>query len=156
MNILFKIMLVAEVLILFSFPSLMLIGVIFSEKFWVSLLTYSVLYKLAYVMSAITGLVGVLSILTKIIFPKRAVESPMILWLYLLSGVIAVLIPAYGMWENIDFQNWAHLLLFVGPLLGVVHLAYLGRGYMFQFTDNKSLLHHCDRSSESSRQCGRG
>jgi len=139
MNILFKILVVMEVVILFGLPSLMLIGIIISEKFWLALFTHGEWYKLAYVLCAISGVVGVISILLKIIFPKNTIESALVVWLYLLLGVIAILIPAYGMWSKFDIYNWAHVLLFIAPLLGVLHLIYLGRSYLFQLTTNERL-----------------
>ena len=137
MKILFKTLVVIEVLILFSLPSLMLIGIIISEKFWLALFTLGGWFNMAYVVCAISGVIGVISILLKIIFPKKSVESPLVLWVYLLLGVTAVLMPAYGMWPMFDIYNWAHVLLFIAPLLGVMHLIYLGRHYLFQINANK-------------------
>jgi uncharacterized membrane protein len=138
-----KYLLIIELIISFTSPSLFLLqGLLIIPIFVGTGLFYDGKLDLSYVGSIIIiiggmiGLFAIIALLKKIINPKRNVMASKKLLLFLICGILALTAPLITTIIEAgtivsNKWNWQVIVIFIIPLLVTFHFIYLGRDYLF-------------------------
>jgi hypothetical protein len=132
-SIALKVLLVFEIILLFAPVTIFAsIGLVFSSVFFIKFFEATDFEALFFAMLPIfgfVGLLGVLQLLLKILFPGSITLFAKSVTVELTFGVITIFvflfIPAFSS-EDLDSKS---LVMFVAPLIGLIHLLFLGKKY---------------------------
>jgi len=135
----YKILLLLEIIVFFSFPVVALCGmafysrITFEEFFSSKFISNGSLGWLIIVIGGTLGLCAILSMLLNILLPlNKYVLSKKVLILFIVIGFIPIVLSA------VEINNARFYLLMVAPaFIGTAHLVYLNR-YYFGFLSNKN------------------
>ena len=147
MTRLFKTFLFFEILVCFGPTFLSLVtGVIFVFYFAPTWLSRTPLdfeigatLMLFAMLGGVLGMVAVISLFIKIIKPSARVLSPSKLKFFALCGIVAVLGITWWTFGGVAFSNYVILvrvIIQILPVIAIIHLAYLGRSYLFNTAVN--------------------
>ena len=132
-----KVLLVFEIILLFApVTTFASIGLVFSSVFFIKFFEatdFEALFFAVLPIFGFVGLFGVLQLLLKILFPRSIRLFAKSVTVELMFGVIPIFvflfIPAFSS-EDLELKS---LIIFVAPLIGLIHLLFLGRQY-FEFS----------------------
>ena len=105
------------------------------------------LLMIAMLMGGIIGMVAVVSLTIKVLKPSARVISPGKIKAFALCGILSVLgsiwlsvwsvSVAGASWKEYLSVYWGAFIFSLLPIVAVIHLAYLGRKYLFGLPANR-------------------